>query len=107
MQAIQRGEGRLVEQRGEGHGVDNGLNRGRVEVVVDDVDKIPAHDVPSPVTNKDKQPEHYSSTCKLNAKSIHTVVVEGRPTITIEKWAMTLWHQQGIIHVGCLRKYNQ
>ena len=39
-------------QRGEGCGVD----RGRVDVVVvDDVDKISARNIPTPDTNKDKQ----------------------------------------------------
>ena len=52
MQAMQRGEGRLwLIQRGEGraddvervgHDVRNGLDRGCVDVVVDDVDKMPA-----------------------------------------------------------------
>ena len=32
-------------QRGEGCGVDNGLVRGRVNVVVDNVDKMPTRDV--------------------------------------------------------------
>ena len=32
-------------ERGEGCGVGNGLDRGSVDVVVDDVDKIPARDM--------------------------------------------------------------
>ena len=35
---MQRGEGRLVDAEREGHGVDNGVDRGRVDVA----DKMPA-----------------------------------------------------------------
>ena len=43
-------------QIGEGRGVDNGLDRGHINVVVDDVDKMIARDVPAPDTNNDKKP---------------------------------------------------
>ena len=62
-------------QRRVGHIVGNGLDRGRVDVVVDDIDKIPACDVPTPNTNNKKkskkpttrtlqqlQPEHEPTT---------------------------------------------
>ena len=44
-------------QRGEGRGFDNCLDIGHVDIVVvdDNVDKMPARDVPTPDTNKDKQ----------------------------------------------------
>ena len=43
-------------QRGDGCVAGNGLDRGRVDVVVDGIDKTPACDVPTPNTNKDKKP---------------------------------------------------
>ena len=52
MRTIKRREGRGINSR---HGVGNGLDRGRVDVVVDDVDKMPACDNPTPDTNNDKQ----------------------------------------------------
>ena len=42
-------------QRGDDCDVGNGLDRGRIDVAVDDIDKIPACDVPTPNTNKDKK----------------------------------------------------
>ena len=39
---MQRGEVRVDHVEREGHGVGNSLGRGRVDVVVDDVDKMPA-----------------------------------------------------------------
>ena len=54
-------------QRGDGCGVGNGLDRGRADIVVDDVDKMLARDVPTPdiktwtKNQPNQQPEHYSN----------------------------------------------
>ena len=38
---------------GEGHaGINNGVDRGHVDIAVDDVDKAPARDALTPGTNK-------------------------------------------------------
>ena len=57
-------------------GVGNGLvDRERVDVVIDDVDKIPARNGPTTPQTQTRtrnqptqQPELYSNTCKLNTK---------------------------------------
>ena len=42
-------------ERGAGHSVGNGLDKGRVDIVVDDVDKMLARDAPTRDTNNDKK----------------------------------------------------
>ena len=42
-------------ERGKGCGVSNGLDRERVDVIVDDVDKMPAHNIPQTNTRTNSQ----------------------------------------------------
>ena len=44
-----------MQERGEGLGVGNHVDRGCDDVVVDDVDKLPTCDAPTPDTKKDKK----------------------------------------------------
>ena len=88
-------------ERGEGHGVDsrrgvgNGLDRGRVDVVVDGVD-MPALDVLALqvlLLLLLKALPRWNASLVVSSNTVLTV--ERRPAITITKWAMALGHQQG------------
>ena len=74
-----------------GCGVGNGLVRERVDFVVDNVDKIPTHDVPTPDTNKDKKSskpatktlqQHLQTKRQKKSHTVLGVAVESGPDIT-------------------------
>ena len=72
-------------QRGGGCAVGNGLDKERVAVVVDGVDKMPTSDVPTPDTNKDNK------STKPTTRTLQQLQPECEPTnvmaMAVTKWA--------------------
>ena len=93
MQILQTSEVRVCNVFDSRRGVGNDLDRGRVDVVVDDVDKMPAHDVPIPNTSKG------NTSTKRNYKHLQT-----KRKITITDNTLTAEH--GPLHVGCSSKQH-
>ena len=82
-------------QRGNRCGVGKGLNRGCVHVVVDDIDKIPAHNVRTPNTNNNKK------STKPTTTTLQQLQMERKPA-TAMAITITEWANQEHSHVGTL-----
>ena len=90
-------------QRGDGCGVDNGLDRGCVDVVADDIDKISARDVPTPNTKrgqKSTKPTTRTLQQHFQTKRETTITHSIRGSIGTR----TGHHHD---HVRCRRQYNK
>ena len=77
---------RRTQQRGEGLGVVNHVDRGRDDAVVDDVDKMSTCGAPTPGIKKDKK------STKPTTRTLQQLQPERKPTTAMTmattKWAM-------------------
>ena len=78
-----------------GHGVGNGVDRERVDLVVDGVDKMPARDVPTLDTNKDKKSTKPTTRTLQQIQAEHELTTA--MTMTIKKLAEQHSHAGAII----------